>query len=215
MTRIELIGQRFGSLVVVGELPRRVRPSGQKARYFTCVCDCGTTIECCLGQLRSGHTETCGCARRAATVARNTTHGLSKDYPAEYRTWKGMRRRCNNSGGPDAKRYHERGIRVCERWNSFAAFLDDMGPRPSAGHSIDRWPDRDGAYGPGNCRWADATEQSRNRDIVIVVDCGDEKLHVSDIAARTGIKPKTLYARLRAGWSGAMLLSPVRSGGIA
>lgn len=56
------------------------------------------------------------------------------------------------------------GITVCERWrDSFENFLADMGERPSKAHSIDRFPNRDGNYEPGNCRWATAIEQSRNR----------------------------------------------------
>lgn len=56
------------------------------------------------------------------------------------------------------------GIGVCERWNDFEAFLQDMG-EPPKGMSIDRIDSR-ANYAPANCRWADATTQSRNRKIV-------------------------------------------------
>lgn len=84
----------------------------------------------------------------------------------EYSAWKGMRRRCYN---PASARYADwggRGIRVCDRWlHSFANFLADMGPRPSGDHSLDRWPDNDGDYEPGNCRWATRSQQQCNKRV--------------------------------------------------
>lgn len=200
MITLKLDGQRFGKLLVLGELPRRTRPSGQRARYFLCRCDCGNSGAYCLGQLRSGHTSSCGCSRTERTVKRNTTHGLSKQFRAEYLTWKGMRQRCSAQAGPDYERYARRGIEVCSRWHDFANFLADMGKKPSPQHSLDRWPDRDGNYGPDNCRWATPTEQSRNRDIVRTIQVDGEEMPLTEASLRTGIKVATLRARLRAGW---------------
>lgn len=81
----------------------------------------------------------------------------------EYVTWVTMRQRCNNPNHHKYPRYGGRGVVVCERWNEFANFLTDMGPKPSPKHSIDRYPNPAGNYEPGNCRWATATEQNRNR----------------------------------------------------
>ncbi len=85
----------------------------------------------------------------------------------EFRSWCAMKARCLNSKNAKFYRYGARGIKVCTRWlgsDGFANFLVDMGPKPTTKRSIDRFPDRNGNYAPGNCRWATAKEQAENRD---------------------------------------------------
>ena len=43
------------------------------------------------------------------------------------------------------------------------AFLTDVGLRPSPEYSVDRYPNNNGNYEPGNVRWATDLEQNRNR----------------------------------------------------
>lgn len=99
--------------------------------------------------------------KRPDLVARNTKHGLSRVHKSEYRTWKDMRARCNNPNNTDYYNYGARGIMVCQRWDDFALFYDDMGNRP-IGFTLDRINPL-GNYEPTNCRWANASTQANNK----------------------------------------------------
>jgi len=76
-----------------------------------------------------------------------------------YRSWMGMKSRCNNPSSVRWEHYGGAGVKVCARWLSFSNFLVDMGERP-AGTSLGRIGDR-GNYEPGNCKWQTVQEQAK------------------------------------------------------
>ncbi len=137
-------------------------------------------------------------------------HGYtSGGKSSEYNCWVTMRQRCNNPNDKKYPIYGARGIRVCERWNSFENFLADLGARPTPGHSLDRFPDNNGNYEPGNVRWALMTQQANNRSTNRYVVADGVKMTISQAALFSGVDKRTIATRLNAGWTDEEALRPV------
>jgi hypothetical protein len=118
-----------------------------------------------------------------------------------YYTWKGMIARCHNVDDAAYRLYGARRIAVCDQWRkSFEAFAEDVGPKPSAQHTIDRI-DNDRGYEPGNVRWATAVEQSNNRRFITRLTVDGETLSANAWARRYRIGRHTIMKRINAGWS--------------
>ena len=66
---INMLGQRFGRLLVIERLENNAR--GQ-ARW-RCVCDCGEYVDTLGSYLRNGDTKSCGCLSKDLTIERNKT----------------------------------------------------------------------------------------------------------------------------------------------
>lgn len=125
-----------------------------------------------------------------------STHGKSK--AAEYRIWRGMKKRCHLRTDKQFPEYGGRGIIVCDRWRlSFANFYADVGPRPSPDHSIDRYPNNDGNYEPGNVRWATQESQMRNTRVNHWMEHGGKRMVFEDWAKHLGISNSVLWRRLK------------------
>jgi len=193
---IDLTGLRTGKLVVT-EFAERRKNHG----YWECLCDCGTACIVRGSHLKSGQVSHCGCQ------GRNRTHGHASHghKTPTYNSWLAMIKRCENAAHKAFHNYGGRGITICDQWrNSFEAFLEDAGERPSPKHSIDRFPNKDGNYEPGNVRWATRTEQGNNRRGNVLLEFYGVTKTVMEWSRISQVAHSTIGRRLRAGYSPQM-----------
>ena len=101
--KINLDGERFGRLLVIGESEPYINPSGRKIYMWKCVCDCGKECVVSTSGLRNGRTLSCGCYHKERISATNTIHGKSNERL--YNIYKNMHRRCENSNSGYYKWY--------------------------------------------------------------------------------------------------------------
>lgn len=196
----DIVGQQFGKLIVLNYSGI----SGKyKQKYYLCKCECGKEKIIAKPNLIYSRTKSCGCysQKNLFTSERTKKHGQSRTKT--YSIWAGLKRRCSEKAtGKTKKLYFDKGIRVCERWQKFENFLDDMGERPQ-GKTIDRI-DGNGHYEPSNCRWATPKEQGNNTSANNLVEYNGKRQTISQWADELGIKANTLTYRLRRAFTPAL-----------
>lgn len=187
---IDLSNKKFGRWTAI-----KMGEKMGKHYGWHCICECGTERLVAGPSLRAGTTTSCGCRR--VDVAKETfkTHGMG--HSKLNRVWSGMKARCGNPGHESYHRYGGRGIKVCERWQSFENFYADMGVAYKHGLSIDRI-NNDGDYEPSNCRWATSEEQGMNKNFPKITTTEGE-MTIREAAARAGVPLTTMRHRV---WRG-------------
>jgi len=131
-------------------------------------------------------------------------HGMSKT--PTWRSWRAMRDRCFRSSHTAWSRYGGRGVTVCDRWDDFEYFLEDMGARPD-GMTLDR-VDTNGMYEPSNCRWATPRQQTENRRDSRYLEHNGERMTVTRWAERSRLTVTAIVTRVKAGLSMEEVLAP-------
>jgi hypothetical protein len=191
-------GTLFGRLTVRKQVPHTTR-----GIEYECICECGNPKVVKAYNLRNGTIASCGCAKFDKP-------DIYRQYPKEVAVLYGAIRRCHD---PKAQAYHwygARGITVCKRWRSkygFENFLEDMGPRPSPKHQLDR-KNNDRGYSPGNCRWVTSLVNNNNRRNTPMVTYKGRTQSIKEWARETGINAATFGDRLKRGWSMKRALNP-------
>ena len=206
MKRINMIGSRFERWQVLNAPP--------KGRHWYCKCDCGTEKFVDGRLLRTGKSSSCGCRKREVLSEIHRTHGKSGNRARVYWIWLGMRQRCSNPKNPNFKDYGDRGITVCERWNRFENFVEDMG-EPPLKYTLERKNNSLG-YFPENCEWETRKIQGRNKRNNRLLTFNGETLPLPEWAERTGLDGHTISHRIHRGkWSiERALTTPKRKAGV-
>lgn len=193
-TRIDETGNRYGRLLVL-EYACTVR----KKAVWKCKCDCGNEVLVIGQDMRTGHTNSCGCLQKDFVVKKNRKYGI--DYPTRlYHSWHSMIARCENPRTNYYCNYGGRGISVCEEWHDFETFAEwALNNGYSDNLTIDRI-DNDGGYSPQNCRWATKIEQENNKRTNRKVTINGITKNLVAWCNSYGINEITVFSRLRYGW---------------
>lgn len=184
------VGQVFGYLKVIKQLPSIKNNRNKAVKVYLCECLlCGKEKTVTKSNLTNGSTTSCGCARRRGKV--KVKHGLSK-HPL-HTIWRNMKDRCKNPNNKRYERYGGRGIVVCEEWdNDFKAFYDwCMNNGWQQGLQIDRI-NNDGDYEPSNCRFVTNKINANNKSTTYKVIYNSREYTLSELSDVTGIKYDTL-----------------------
>jgi hypothetical protein len=194
--RINHIGERFHLLTIVGFWGR-----DKHSYYWNCVCDCGNEApKKKYADLKSGKVVACGCTKVQRIVQQSFRHGEAprSGKSAEYKTYMDAKKRCQNPRTASYPLYGGRGIEF--RFESIEQFISVLGRKPSPRHSIDRFPDQDGHYEPGNVRWANPEEQANNVRTNHRITVSGEEMTLKQAERKYGIGYSTVIPRLKRGW---------------
>lgn len=191
----DLTGQRFGRLTAI----ERVENKGNRTMWL-CRCDCNEMCVVDGGNLRSGHTKSCGCEKYTNAILSHTKHGYSHTRIDEI--YQNMVDRCYNPNSTYYADYGGRGIAVCEEWLNdraeFFAWSRKSGYNDNL--TIERIDNNKG-YCPDNCRWATRKEQANNRRTNHYIEHKGKKQTIQQWADELKINSSTIRWRLKNGWS--------------
>lgn len=201
----DLTGKTFGRLTVLERVEDHISPCGHKEIMWKCRCECGNEVIVQGKRLRNGTTRSCGCLSRELTSERFSTHGYSKERL--YGVWTGMIDRCCNENNQNYHNYGARGIKLCDEWrHNYVSFREwalqagyDENAEPGE-CTIDRI-NTDGNYEPDNCRWANKTEQARNRRNTIMYVYNGEEKPLAEWCDEFDLPYLKVSYRLKHGWT--------------
>ena len=194
-----LVGQRFGRLLVVEKVKGKTMKNGYEEQTYKCKCDCGKDVVLPYASLTTGNTKSCGCLFLENLIKRNTTHGMSDTKL--YLVWKEMIARCTRETDKSYKYYGALGVSVCKEWSenfeNFYNWAIEFGYKE--GLEIDRI-DYNGNYEPSNCRWVTRKVQMNNMRRNVIIDIDGISHTMAEWSDIFKISQDLFRNRLKAGW---------------
>lgn len=162
--QMNLVGNTYGDLTAIS-YSHKTESNGMS--HYLCQCSCGKQKVVSHGNLRSGHTTSCGCKlNRSGTENPLYVHGFTVKHKT-YKAWCKIKERCLNPNDISYANYGDKGVTISDEFkDDFLAFYAEVGEPPGQSRlwSIDRI-DNSKNYEKGNLRWAYITQQARNKSM--------------------------------------------------
>lgn len=170
------VGDEFDQVTIIG--PFFTTNENRAGPRWMCIieCSCGTIKAAEAKHLVGKSITSCGCmrnARIASMAIKNRKHGLDSHPLANV--WRCMRWRCDKERSRKAKYYRDRGITYCKEWSDLTTFINwCVANGWKKGLELDRYPNKDGNYEPGNIRFATRVQNMRNTSFNHLVTAWNE-----------------------------------------
>lgn len=190
----DITGEKYNMLTAVRTSYKK---NPKSSYYWWFKCDCGNEKEILKSYVIKGTVKSCGCLakRKSAQRAKKTFTTHSQTKTETYVVWQNMKSRCSNPKSISYENYGSRGISVCDRWQEFENFIEDMGLRPP-NRSLDRI-DNDKGYFKENCRWVTVQQQSNNKRNNFLIEWCGKKLNCREWEKETGITASVIRERIK------------------
>ena len=193
---IDLTGQRFGRLTVLGQGER----IGDRIGWI-CRCDCGNIKTIDAHAMKAGHIKSCGCYGRENAAKRATKHSLCGTRI--YHAYHNMKKRCYNPNSDHYKWYGGENKGICDEWMGEDGFKNFAEWSFANGYTdeltIDRIDNSKG-YSPDNCRWVTPKQNCRNKRNNHLITIDGETKTLIEWCDVFGINDRTVRSRIRIGW---------------
>lgn len=191
--RIDITGMKSGKLTAVEKIGYDTDKDGKRFALWKCECECGGIGIFNQHSIVTNSVKSCGCMRNREH-GRAIQHGMSRTRI--YRTYCGMKARCDNPNDQHYKDYGGRGIKICKYWRGIMGFTHFYEWAMKNGYkenlTIERI-DVNGNYEPSNCKWITNSEQQGNKRNTKRYNINGELLTMRQLSVKYNIKPYTLY----------------------
>jgi hypothetical protein len=198
------VEEKFGKFTTIGPaFLMSIHKTRGRTAFQVCQCECGSIVCIRRDYIKNKGIKSCGCLKHASGKKSQKKNKTPYDYL--YGTWARIRDRCRNTNHHAYAKYGGAGVSVCPEWDNledgYSKFAEYVGPRPGPEYSLDRYPDMNGNYEPGNVRWATRKQQNQNRRSCVMYTINGKTQCLMAWCEEYGRKYNTVKKRLDYGWT--------------